>query len=78
MTKRLIPDPVVARHRYGVSQRTLPRWDEKPELGFPRPIYINRRKYRDEAELDAFDRAQAVKSARTAVSRKQTTIDAAE
>jgi hypothetical protein len=74
MTKRLIPDPVVARHRYGVSQRTLPRWDEKPELGFPKPIYINGRKYRDEAELDAFDRTQAVKSARISARK----IDAAE
>ena len=73
--KRLIPDPKVA-NRYGVSQRTIPRWDGKPELGFPKPIYINKRKYRDEAELDAFDREQAIKSARTAVSRKQ--IDAAE
>lgn len=64
MTKRLIPDPQVARHRYGVSLRTLPRWDAKPELGFPGPIYINGRKFRDEAALDKFDRDQAVKSAR--------------
>jgi hypothetical protein len=70
-SKRLIPDPVVARLRYGVSQRTLPRWDAKPGLGFPRPIWINGRKYRAEAELDEFDRAQAVKSARTARPSKQ-------
>jgi hypothetical protein len=76
-SKRLIPDPKVARDRYGVSSRTLPRWDEKPELGFPKPIYINRRKYRDEAELDRFDRDQAIRSARTPASRKQT-VDAAE
>jgi hypothetical protein len=62
-SRRLIPDPVVARHRYGVSLRTLPRWDERAELGFPKPIWINGRKYRDEIELDAFDRRQAVKSA---------------
>jgi hypothetical protein len=77
-SKRLIPDSVVARHRYGVSLRTLPRWDARPELGFPVPVYINGRKYRDEAALDRFDREQAIKSTRTAVSRKQTTVDAAE
>jgi hypothetical protein len=56
---KLIPDPQVARERYGVTLRTLARWDAKPELGFPRPIFINGRKHRDASELDAFDRARA-------------------
>jgi hypothetical protein len=43
----LSPDPQVAKKRYDVCTRTLSRWDEKPELGFPPPIYINGRRYRE-------------------------------
>ena len=58
-TKRLIPDSEVCR-RYGVVAYTLWRWDhEKPELGFPKPVRINGRKYRVEAELDKFDATRA-------------------
>src|SRR6516164_438773 len=53
---RLLPDREVAA-RYGVTTRTLWRWDHRPQLGFPRPIRINGRKYRRECELDEFDRA---------------------
>ena len=35
INRRLIPDPKVARERYGRHLRTLARWDDKPELGFP-------------------------------------------
>ena len=57
--KRLIPDRQV-RRRYGdIAASTLFRWDRNPELGFPRPIDINGRKYRDEDELDAFDASRA-------------------
>ena len=56
----LIPDPKVAR-RYGVVARTIARWDDRPELGFPRPTRINGRKYRDEQQLDAWDKANALK-----------------
>lgn len=46
--------------RYGgISDMTLWRWLNDPEMGFPCPRYINRRRYWDEAELDEFDRAQA-------------------
>jgi predicted DNA-binding transcriptional regulator AlpA len=45
-SKRLIPDSEVCR-RYGVVAYTLWRWDhDKPELGFPKPVRINGRKYR--------------------------------
>jgi hypothetical protein len=54
----LLPDPAVAR-RYQVSTRTLPRWDARPQLGFPAPIVINKRKYRRRSELEAFERARA-------------------
>jgi hypothetical protein len=56
--KRLLPDRKVAQ-RYGVCLRTLWRWDRNPRLGFPRPVTINKRHYRIEAELDAFDRARS-------------------
>ena len=55
--KRLVPDPEVCG-RYGVSAMTLWRWDQDQNLNFPKPVRIRRRKYRDAAELDAFDRAR--------------------
>lgn len=57
-TKRYIPDREVAA-RYGVSAMTLWRWDRDPSLAFPRPLRINRRKYRDEDELVAWERERA-------------------
>jgi predicted DNA-binding transcriptional regulator AlpA len=59
-SRRLIPDAQV-RDRYGVHISTLYNWDRDPKLGFPKPIRINNRKFRDEAELDQFDRARAAK-----------------
>lgn len=53
-TKRMLPE-VKVRERYGVSSMTLWRWDQNPCLNFPPAIRINKRKYRDETELDAFD-----------------------
>jgi hypothetical protein len=66
---RFLPDPRVAA-RYGVNPRTLPRWDKTPGLNFPAPIYINNRKYRDEAALDQFDRERAAKSAQDAANAR--------
>jgi predicted DNA-binding transcriptional regulator AlpA len=54
MQKQIISDSKVCR-RYGVSSMTLWRWDRDLELGFPKPIRIRGRKYRDVGELDAFD-----------------------
>jgi hypothetical protein len=44
--------------RYDVCSRTLNRWEEKPELGFPKPVRINRRRYWRLAELQAWERAR--------------------
>jgi predicted DNA-binding transcriptional regulator AlpA len=57
-SRRLVPDKAVSE-RYGVHISTLYNWDRDPDLNFPRPIRINRRKFRDEAELDRFDRDRA-------------------
>jgi hypothetical protein len=62
VTKRYVPDGKVAKERYGICLSTLYRWDHDEHLGFPVPIRINGRKYRDEAELDAFDKAQRARS----------------
>jgi predicted DNA-binding transcriptional regulator AlpA len=58
--RRMLPDPRVCE-RYGVCAMTLWRWDNNTTLNFPKPIRINGRKYRDESELEAWERAQAAK-----------------
>jgi predicted DNA-binding transcriptional regulator AlpA len=55
---RLIPDSKAAE-RYGICRRTIDRWDHTPELEFPRPIWINGRRYRRLPELQAWERARA-------------------
>jgi hypothetical protein len=42
--------------RYDTTPRTIDRWSEDPDLGFPERIIINGRVYFSEPELDAFDR----------------------
>jgi hypothetical protein len=48
--------------RYGIVDRTLDRWLGNERLGFPRPLYVNRRRYFFEAELDRWERDKAAKS----------------
>ncbi len=55
---RLIPDPKVCE-RYDISDMTLYRWDRDPDLNFPPPIRINRRKYRKLSALMKWERARA-------------------
>ena len=55
-----LPDPLVAK-RYSVSPRTIARWDETPDLGFPPPTYIRGRKYREVERLQQFERARAAR-----------------
>jgi predicted DNA-binding transcriptional regulator AlpA len=57
-TSQLLPTRLVCK-RYGVSDRTIARWERDQDLRFPQPIMINERKYYSEAALTAFDRAQA-------------------
>ncbi len=38
----------------GVSDMTLWRWLDHPDLDFPRPIYIRRRRYWREADIAAW------------------------
>jgi hypothetical protein len=57
----LLPDRLVAE-RYDVTVRTLERWDEKTELGFPKPVYVRRRRFRVIDKLDEWDRGNARKA----------------
>ena len=52
--RQLFTDPEVSV-RLGRSQRTIDRWTADPSLGFPQPIYIRGRKYRDAAAIEAFE-----------------------
>ena len=56
-SKRLLPDKQVCL-RYGVTQMTLWRWTNDASLGFPQPIKIRKRPYRDLDELEEFDERQ--------------------
>lgn len=49
--------------RYNVTDRTISRWERDPDLNFPQPTVINGRKYYDEVELTAWDRAARAVSA---------------
>jgi predicted DNA-binding transcriptional regulator AlpA len=60
--KRFLPDPAVQR-RYSVSAMTLYRWDKNPKLGFPPPLRINGRKFRDVALLEAWERSRVAAKA---------------
>jgi hypothetical protein len=55
----LQPRRITAKERYGVSVRTIERWEADPELNFPPSILINGRRYDDVEKLDAFDAACA-------------------
>jgi hypothetical protein len=41
--------------RYGVSVRTIERWEDDPELDFPKSTIVNGRRYDNVDELDAWD-----------------------
>ncbi len=57
----LIPDPQLAK-KLGKSLRTFARWDEKPEMGFPKPIPINGRKHRRVRDIEAWLNKRALAS----------------
>lgn len=62
MSQRLLTSKDV-RAIYGdVSQMTLWRWLHDKTMGFPRPIYINRRRYFDAEEIERFKLEAARKS----------------
>ena len=52
---KLLPDANVRKRYGGVPVMTIHRWDNTPEMNFPKPVWIRNRKYRNVDELDAFD-----------------------
>ncbi len=59
-----IPDRLVGANDVrarlgGISDMTLWRWLDSPEVGFPRPIYVRRRRFWRESDLAAWVAAQA-------------------
>jgi hypothetical protein len=51
---------IKVQRRYDICSRTLNRWEDKRDLGFPRPVLINRRRYWRLADLQAWERARIV------------------
>jgi predicted DNA-binding transcriptional regulator AlpA len=49
--------------RYGVSDRSIDRWLANPDLNFPKPMVIGRRRYWDADEIDEFDRQRKAATA---------------
>ena len=58
MTAKQYVNTKHVRERYGVTDMTIWRWQKDPNLHFPAPMVINRRKLWDPADLDAFDARQ--------------------
>jgi hypothetical protein len=52
-----LPDVAVAR-RYGISWRSIQRWEQDPRLGFPPALVIRGRKFRKRSQLEAWERQQ--------------------
>jgi predicted DNA-binding transcriptional regulator AlpA len=47
------------QERFGIADRTLDKWLANKGLSFPRPLYINKRKYFRLCELVAWERSRA-------------------
>jgi len=59
MKTRVLSAAVVRHVCGGISDMTLWRWLNDPELGFPKPVYIGKRRYWQEAELEEWLAARA-------------------
>jgi hypothetical protein len=53
-----LPTTAVAR-RYNVTPRSVDRWVDDPDLGFPKPVIMNKRKYWSIRALVDYDRKVA-------------------
>ena len=60
-TRTYLPGPHTAR-RYGVSDRTIARWEQDPDLGFPQPMIVNGRKFHPVDALEAWEKTRALPS----------------
>lgn len=51
MERKLIPAKTVRELCGGISDMSLWRWLNDPALGFPQPVYIQKRRFWREAEI---------------------------
>jgi hypothetical protein len=58
----LLGAPQVRRRYGGISDMCLWRWLRDPNLDFPRPLIIRKRRYWQTGKLKAWERAQARKA----------------
>lgn len=63
MQNKLISANAVRNLCGGVSDMSLWRWLSDPDLAFPRPVYIGRRRYFREADIQSWIEAQASRGA---------------
>lgn len=61
--KRLLTAKQVRERFGGISDMSLWRWLDNEFIGFPAPIYISRRRFWREADIDAFEARHAATSA---------------
>lgn len=59
MTHKMIPAKAVRELCGGISDMTVWRWQHDPALDFPRPAYVQKRRYWREAEILDWIAAQA-------------------
>ena len=52
--------------RFGIVSMTLRRWLDNPALAFPRPYFVNNRRYWKLADIERWERERAIKSAHKA------------
>lgn len=55
--KRYLPARKVWE-RYDVTQMTIHRWLRDERMTFPKPIYLGRFRYWDEAELESWEQSR--------------------
>lgn len=63
MTPNLITAPQAREKLGGVSDMSLWRWLNNPEMNFPKPIYIGTRRYFRESEIADWIDKQSEKTA---------------
>jgi hypothetical protein len=62
-----VPDPQVWRE-FGITSMSGHRFDRRPELGFPPPIRIGKRKYRSRKQIEAYKQRLIAKALAEAAS----------
>jgi hypothetical protein len=62
----LVPDSVVRAELGGITPMALWRWERDPDLNFPPPIVIRKRKFRSRLAVEAFKQRLITKATKPA------------